>query len=80
MFVKNLLSSNGIMDKPIWVTEFSLRSGIDEKTGIDLKKAERRMEKAFEHGADKIFIIPPFPYELPKEQKDMLRVIIEKYN
>lgn len=76
-FVRDLLRERGI-EKPVWVTEFSLRSGIDREGGsINWKEVDKRISKAIENGAEKIFFIslPPDPWGMKEFQG-----LVEKYN
>ena len=80
-FVKKLLVEKGIENKPVWVTEFSLRSGMDEEGGeIDFDRVEERVKNTFENGAEKIFLILPPPPELGMEGMERLRILVGRYN
>ncbi|HDD46112.1 MAG TPA: hypothetical protein ENG42_01430 [Candidatus Aenigmarchaeota archaeon] len=80
-FVKALLKENGIDDKPVWVTEFSLYNTPEGEGKLDFEKVEERIKKAFEKGAEKIFLIlPPVFAEMGKQDSERIRDLIDKYN
>ena len=75
-FVKTLLEDNGIVDKPVWITEFRLFGGPgEERLGRDFDKLEDRIETAFSAGAKKIFLLLPPSREMDDELVEELKLI-----
>ncbi|MBM3709939.1 MAG: hypothetical protein FJW61_05915 [Actinobacteria bacterium] len=84
-FIKNLLKENGITEKPIWVTEFTLfdqpmagppSGASDQQQKQPMNRFNDRVKEAFSAGAEKIFLLLPRPQDIDEQISSLLKQVI----